>query len=207
MSEHTRRPDYWTYYHLGHSSETRFMIDTISDLVREHPCPRRETRNRGRPPVHSKDKLDFICILMVAWHKTSRDMESDLSVIKLPWWNGEPVPDHTTISRHLQAIPYGWLAGMLAETARLCMAEVAGATGPLGADSSGVETTRYETVVRPLKRKRDFVEMARKEYLKYHITAVLGLQIILESEITSGSVNDVAMLPPMLAEMKRQAAV
>ena len=204
MSEHTRRPDYWTYYHLGHSSETSFMIETVANLVREHPCPRQEKGNRGRPPVHSKDKLDFICILMVAWHKTSRDMESDLSVINIPWWNGEPVPDHTTISRHLQAIPYGWLTAMLARTARLCMAEAGGATGPLGADSSGVETTRYETVVRPLKREKDFVEMAQKEYLKYHIVAVLGLQIILESEITPGNVNDVTMLPPMLGEMGRQ---
>lgn len=204
MSEHTRRPDYWTYYHLGHSSETSFMIETVFDLVRGHPCPRQEKSNRGRPPVHSKDKLDLICILMVAWHKTSRDMESDLSVIKLPWWNGEPVPDHTTISRHLQALPYGWLTRMLAETAKLCMAAAGPATGPLGADSSGVETTRYETVVRPLKRERDFVEMAQKEYLKYHITAILGLQIILESEITPGNVNDTTMLPPMLAEMKRQ---
>ena len=92
---------------------------------------------------------------------------------------------------------------MLAETVTLCMIEAGPATGPLGADSSGVEATRYETVVRLLKRERDFVEMARKEYLKYHITAVLGLQIILESEITSGSVNDVAMLPPMLTEMKQ----
>ena len=59
------------------------MIDTIANLVREHPCPRQEKSNRGRPPVHSKDKLDFICILMVVWHKTSRDMESDLSVINI----------------------------------------------------------------------------------------------------------------------------
>ncbi len=64
------------------------MIYTVANLMRGHPCPRQETSNRGRPPVHSKDKLDFICILMVAWHKTSRDMESDLSVIKLPWWKG-----------------------------------------------------------------------------------------------------------------------
>ncbi len=36
------------------------------NLVRGHPCPRQKNSNRGRPPVHSKDKLDFICILMVA---------------------------------------------------------------------------------------------------------------------------------------------
>ena len=75
---------------------------------------------------------------------------------------------------------------------------------PLGADSSGVETARYGTVVRPLKRERDFVEMAQ-EYLKYHIVAVLGLQIILESKITPGNIHDTAMLPPMLAKMERQS--
>ena len=205
MSEHVRRPDYWKYCHLGHSSETSIMIDTIANLVREHPCPRQEKSNRGRPPVHSKDKLDFICILMVVWHKTSRDMESDLSVINMLWWNGKSVPDHTTIARHLQTVPYGWLTAILAGTVRLCMAEADGTTGPLGADSSGVETTRYGTVVRPLKRERDFVGMAQKEYLKYHIVAVLGLQIILESEITPGNIHDTAMLPPMLAEMGRQS--
>ena len=189
---------------MGHSSETSFMIYTVANLVRGHPCPRQENNNRGRPPVHSKDKLDFICILMVAWHKTSRDMESDLSAIKLPWWNSEPIPDHTTIARHLQTISYDWLTTMLARTARLCMAEADGATGPLGADSSGVETTRYETVVRPHKKDKDFVEIAQKEYLKYHIVAILGLQIILESDITPSNINDVTMLPPMLYEMKRQ---
>ena len=104
MSEHKRRPNYWKYYHLGHTEETTFLIETIADLVRDSPCPRQEKSNRGRPPVHSKDKLDFICILMIAWHKASRDMESDLAKIKMPW-PGEPVPDHTTIARHLQTIP------------------------------------------------------------------------------------------------------
>ena len=47
--------------------------------------------------------------------------------------------------------------------------------------------------------------MAQREYLKYHIVAVLGLQIILESEITPGNVSDTAMLPPMLSEMERQS--
>ena len=46
--------------------------------------PALREEQQGTPPVHSKDKLDFICILMVAWHKTSRDMESDLSVIRIP---------------------------------------------------------------------------------------------------------------------------
>ena len=107
--------------------------------------------------------LDFICILIVAWHKTSRDIESDLSVIKIPW-TGEPVPDHTTLTRRLQTIPQEWLDTILAKTATLCVAEAGSATGPLGADSSSVETTRYETVTRPLKSEKGFVEMGLVTY-------------------------------------------
>ena len=174
MSEHARRPDYWKYYHLGHSSETSFMVETVANLVRGHPCPRQEKSDRGRPPVHSKDKLNFICILMVAWHKTPRNMESDLSVIDMPWWNGGPVPDHTTTSRHLQTVPHGWLTAMLARTARPCIAGADGATGPPGADGSGVETTGYGTVVRSLKRERDFVETAQKHVVPGSLGQVPG---------------------------------
>ncbi len=59
-------------------------------------------------------------MLMVTRYKISRHMESDLSVIRVQGWNGEPVPYHNTIARHLRTIPYCWLAGMLV---RLCMAE------------------------------------------------------------------------------------
>ena len=108
------------------------------------------------------------------------------------------------MARHLQTIPQDWLDMILTKTATLCMDEAGSVTGPLGADSSGVETIRYDTVTRPFKREKNFVEMARKTYLKYHIIAVLGLQIILESEITASSINDVTMLLVMLGKMKRQ---
>ena len=122
MIKHKRRPDYCICYHLGHCTETAFLIDTIMNLVRKNPCPRQVKSNRGRPPVHSRAKLDFICILMVAWHKTSRDMESDLSVIKIPW-AGEPTPDHTTLARYLQTIPQDWLDMILTKTGQRDMIE------------------------------------------------------------------------------------
>ncbi|MYH04132.1 MAG: hypothetical protein F4140_04585 [Cenarchaeum sp. SB0675_bin_21] len=70
---------------------------TIHDLRRSKfgagaPVPAPREWQPRTTPFHSKDKLDFICILMVDWHKTSHDMERDLSVITLPWWNGGPVP-------------------------------------------------------------------------------------------------------------------
>ena len=56
---------------------------------------------------------------------------------------GEPIPDYTTLARHLQTIPQDWPDMILTKTATPRMDEAGSATGPLGADSSGVETTRY----------------------------------------------------------------
>ena len=62
--------------------------------------------------------------------------------------------------------------------------------------------SRYETVTRPSRKERDFVEICQKTYLKYHITAILGLQIVLGSAITPSNVNDSPMLPKMLDEIE-----
>ena len=85
------------------------------------------------------------------------------------------------------------------------MKEAAWTVGSVGDDSSAVETTRYETVTRPDKKARDFGETSRKLYLKYHTVAILGLQIILESEITSSNVSDSPMLPSMLDGIQQQS--
>ena len=89
---------------------------------------------------------------------------------------------------------------VLVETARRCIEEVGKATGPLSADSSAAETARCETVERPDKKEPDFVETRRKIYWKYHISAVLGLQVVLAAFCTPGNVNDTVMLQTMLAE-------
>ena len=202
MKEHTRRPHYWRYYHLGHTTGITFLIEIIVGLIRENPCPRPAKSGRGHPPTHSIKKMDFICVLTVAFHKTYRDMESWLYVLKIPW--NEPVPDHTTMAKHFQTIPADWLDSILAETARRCMAEADWIAGSIGADSSGVETTRYEQVTRPSIKKRDFVENPRKIYMKYHIVAALGLQTIMASETTPSNVNDSTMLPVMPDAMEQQ---
>ena len=138
---------------------------------------------------------------MMADNNTCRGIESDLRNMRTPR-NNEPIPDHTTLVRHFQTLPADWLDLILAETARRCIKEVSKATGPLGADSSGAETTRYEDVERPDRKRRDLVETRQKTYWKYHITAILGLQIILASFTTPGNVSDTTMLPVMLDEIK-----
>ena len=118
-------------------------------------------------------------------------------------WN-EPVPDHTTICRYLQTIPQECLDSVLAETARRCMAQVGWTEGSIGADSSAVETDRYEIVSRLDGKAGVSVKTPQKTYLKYHIVAILGLQIILSARVTPSNVNDSPMLPKMLDEMERQ---
>ena len=187
---------------MGHTTEILFLITTLADLVRKNPCPRPAKGGRGRPPVHSDDKMDFICLFMVALNLTYRGVEKWLLVLKIPW--NEPVPDHTTIARHLQTIPPDWLDSILAETARRCMETVGWTEGSLGADSSAVETDRYGLVTRLNGKEGISVETLQKIYLKYHIVAILGLQIILKSMITSSDVNDSPMLPKMLEGIEEQ---
>ena len=72
-------------------------------------------------------------------------------------------------SRHHVRAPAGRpvrLVGILAEAAKLCMVEAAGANGPRGLTAAGAVTARYETFVRPPKRERDSVGMASRGYLK-----------------------------------------
>ena len=203
MGEHNRRPDYWKYYELAQESEQAHVKSTLIEAIRDSPCPRPKGSSRDCPPVHSKDKLDFACLLMISRQETCRGMESDMGDMRTPR-DSEPVPDHTTPVRHLQTIPKDWLDRILAETARRCIIAAGQATGPLGADSSGAETTGYEAVTRPNKKEMDFVETLQKQCLKYHITAILGLQIILTAFTTASSVNDTTMLPVMLDMMRRQ---
>ena len=161
MTGHNRRKGYWQYYEEAKESEQSHLKETLIDLIREIPCPREKKDDRGRPPVHSKQKLDFACLMMMADNNTYRGIKSDLQDMQTPW-NNEPIPDHTWLVRHMQTIPNDWLDLILAETARRCINGAGGATGPLGADSSAAETTRYADVERPDANKRDFVEKPKE---------------------------------------------
>ena len=70
----------------------------------------------------------------------------------------------------------------MAETARRCIKEADEATGPLGADSSAAETTRYEYVERPSRKERDFVRTdsvkTKRGWVKLH-SIILGARALL----------------------------
>ena len=53
------------------------MIRTLMRLVLEHPYPRPKKGKRGRPPVHSKENLDFLLLLIVADDDTYRGTVAD----------------------------------------------------------------------------------------------------------------------------------
>ena len=201
MAKHPRHEEYWRYYELAKTTEASHLTKTLIDIILVNPRSCYKKSKRGRPPVHSKQKLDFACLLMRVYNNTYSGIESDLHTI-MTSWNDEPVPDHTTLARHLQTIPEDWLDGILAETAHRCLDVTGGATGPLAVDSSGVETIRYETVVKQDEWGNNCVEIRQKAYWKYHITAIVGLQIVLSALATTGNVHDSVKLPDMLARIK-----
>ena len=89
------------------------MRRTLIRPVRKKPRPRSEGSSRGRPPVHSKEKLYFACLWVMADNQTYRKTESDLGGMRTPR-DGEPAPDHTTPVRHMQTIPSEWTGVILA---------------------------------------------------------------------------------------------
>ena len=161
MTEHNRREEYWKFYDHAVVAETAHLRRTLIRLIREKSCLRSEGSNRGRHPIHSKEKLDFACLWMMADNQTYRKTESGMGEMRTPW-DGEPVPDHTTLVRHMQTIPPNGWTKYWPQTARRCLVETGGADAPLGADSSGTETTRCEDVERPDKDARGFIGKPRK---------------------------------------------
>ena len=126
-----------------------------------------------------------------------RDMESLLEVLKTPW-GAEDVPDHSTIGNHLDTIDEDWLQLILTRTARMCMETAGWTSGSTASDSSGVEMDRYETV------EKNGVKKRRKKYAKYHVTSILGLQIVLDSRITPNNTHDLKILDPMIETISEQ---
>ncbi len=194
---HRRRDGYWKVYHLAHTLELDALTSSIVRLVNESkpPIQVKKTR-RGKKPVHSKEKLVCICLLMVMLGYTFRDMQNQVPKLNLPW--DEPYPDHSTIHRAYQEMPQEYLDALLERTALLCIGESNWKEGLLASDSSGVETDRYEEVVRPNKKERRFEKVRRLFYLKYHIIVILDHLIILRARVTSYRVNDSPVLRSML---------
>lgn len=191
---HKRRERYWQLYDLAHSRELPAVTGELSRLVEEAGDPWPKPR-RGRRPVHSPGKMVVICILTVILGVSYRDMETLLHMLRLPWQ--EPVPDHSTIHEAFRRIPEVYLNQMLARSARLCIAESGWVKGIVAADSTGVETDRYETVEVRLKKTR------RRISIKYHVTAILDYNIILAARITGRRTADSPTLRRMLKDLPR----
>lgn len=181
------------------------LIKNIVYLVKENPPPAspKNKSNRGRKPVHSWEKLVCICILMVVFGSTYRDIQNIIPSLNLPWNNNEPYPDHTWISRTFKKIPLQYLDETLTRSAYLCLNESGWKKGILASDSTGVETDRYEYEVRPMKSKKKFEKIMVKQYLKWHVTTILDHLIILSARLTSKKTHDSPVLRTMLNRLKK----
>ena len=180
------------------------IIKNIVSLVKENTPPTSKKKsNRGRKPVHSWEKLVCICILMVVFGSTYRDIQNMVPSLNLPWNNNEPYPDHTWISRTFKKIPLQYLKETLTRSAYLCLNESVWKKGILASDSTGIETDRNEYEVRPVKSKKKFEKIMAKQYLKWHVTAILDHLIILSARVTSKKTHDSPVLRTMLNRLKK----
>ncbi len=177
---------------MAHSRELPAVIDELARLVDEigDPWP---TSKRGRPPVHSPRKMAVVCVLTVTLGISYRNMETLLYILKLPWQ--EPVPDHSTIHEAFKRMPEAYLNQILAKSARLCIAESGWVKGIVAADSTGVETDRYETVDLKMKKTKRMIS------IKYHVVAILDYNIIMAAKITSRRTADSPTLRQMLKSL------
>lgn len=214
--KHKRKDGYWLYYHLAHTVERDTVIGNIVYLVKENPplCSKNVSSNssssrRGRKPVHSWEKLVVcICILMVVFGLTYRDMQNAVPSLNLPWNNDEPYPDHTWIARTFKKIPLKYLEDILTRSAYLYLKESAGCKKEeglllLASDSTGIETDRYDYEVRPVKKNKKFELIRVKQYLKWHVIAVLDHLVILNVRTTNKNTHDSPVFRTMLNRLKK----
>ncbi len=98
------------------------LIKNIVSLVKEYPPVRPKKKSTsGKKPIHSWEKLVCICILMVVFGSTYRNIQNVVLSLNLPW--NEPYPDHTWISRTFKKIPLIYLECILLSSAYLCLKE------------------------------------------------------------------------------------
>jgi hypothetical protein len=202
LAEKKRRDGYWRLYHLAHTLELESIVGEIVAVVKEvePPVQVRKTK-RGRKSIHSWSKLVCICLLMIILSLSFRDMQSMVPKLNLPWQD-EPDPDHVTIWRAYHKIPQNYLEDMLDRVADRCVNASGWKQGLLASDSTGVETDRYEEVVRPHRKKKGFELVRQLLYLKYHIIAILDHLIILKARITGYRCADSPILRSMLKDFK-----
>jgi hypothetical protein len=87
--KHKRREGHWRIYDAAQGKKLEQIITPISQVVDPEGNPIRKHK-RGRPPVHSPKKMALVSVLTVILGISTRNMESLLHMLKLPWQ--EPYP-------------------------------------------------------------------------------------------------------------------
>jgi hypothetical protein len=118
-------------------------------------------------------------------------------LLRLPWWG--LVPDQSTIHEAFRHIPETYFNMILVGSAKRYIAEAVWVMGILAADSTGVETERYETVEVKMKKTR------RKINIKYHVTTILDYNIIMAAKIMGERTADSSTLRQMLKNLPQIA--
>jgi len=125
--------------------------------------------------------------------------------LNLPCNNDEPYPDHTWIARTFKKIPLKYLEDILTRSAYLCLQESEWKKKGLllASDSTGIETDRYDYEVRPVKKNKKFELIRLKQYLKWHVIAVLDHLVIMNVRTTNKNTHDSPVLRTILNRLKK----
>ena len=199
---HQRKDGYWASYHASHTSQKDFVLGYVKDLVRKNPPPEPPRKSpRGRKRKYPVAEMAIACIMMSYFNISSQKAENAIGSWDLEL--GGSVPDHSTIARAHADLDMQWLDGMVAAAANACLEKAGTGEADSAADSSGVETDRCEDKARLDKKTGRETTVRVKSYLKWHIFAVVGLQVILSCAMTPSTVADTDMLPALLAKSRK----
>ena len=203
--EHNRREGYFEMYGAARSNRNEKERDLLLKVMEETPHPDRNPKGLGRPTVHSKSKMDFLCVYMLSLNSTYDDAVDDLNKMKHIW--NEPIPGASWASKHMKTLDEKWLKTIQRKIAALCLDEIKNVDAPVGIDSTGVEEDKYEYAEDYDPNDPDLEAHKYKVYSKWHTVVILGYQIIIAAVHTTNKVSDTEMMIPLLKDVEEAKIV
>jgi hypothetical protein len=179
MDKRNRSPHYWKVFHSSRIYDRFRTIKLILRLVEAlgSPWP---TSKRGRPPKFHPKFHALVCVYMAYAGMTYRDMEGEMPLVL------QRSMDHSTVGWAMKRIPLEYITTAV-KALHLCVNQTLGG-GVFIADSTGIETDRYEKTRRVLKMAD------KREHRKLHVIVKHypegGLISITGAGETSGRRND-----------------
>jgi hypothetical protein len=181
------RSGYWKARHASGIDDARRVYKTALEVVKRLPPPWRRSR-RGRPPQKSAHEYAAICIVMVCFDLTYREVESFA-----PGFAGKTI-DHSMVGWALKRMSLSYLGLVLGLTRKRLRGELE--FDFYFVDSTGISTPRKVTRVEAMRRVR------RREVYKVLVLAGYsgraGALVVVSSRVTKSNASDCAEFPGLM---------